>query len=323
MGGDSDFTIENLPSDSGASLRLYTLAAATEYPRAVVQINHGLAEHAGRYQRFARFLSARGFHVYAHDHRGHGHTHAPDASLGVFADAPPGGGWQTVLDDVAAVRRHIAATHPGLPVVCFGHSMGGLIAFSYALRWPLGLAGLAIWNSSFAGGAQTTAAKTVLATERILLGPEKPSRVLPAITFRAWNGKFKPNRTAFDWLSRDDAEVDAYVADPLCGFDASVSMWRDLFVGVEAGADAANFTTLPKDLPIHLVGGEHDPATEGGKAVRVMDNRLRRAGFSNVSCTVYTDTRHETLNELNRDKAQEDFAAWLDEVLGGISAPNP
>jgi alpha-beta hydrolase superfamily lysophospholipase len=138
-----------LNSSTGAALRLYQEPPSGK-PRGIIQINHGLAEHAARYARFAKALAAGGYHVYAHDHRGHGFTKAADAPQGRFAEKDGG---EKVLDDVLAVRRHAAVAHPGLPLVIFGHSMGGLIAMNSVLRDPEGLAGAAIWNCNFSAGA--------------------------------------------------------------------------------------------------------------------------------------------------------------------------
>ncbi|MDP3897533.1 MAG: alpha/beta hydrolase, partial [Mesorhizobium sp.] len=125
------------------------------------------------------------------------------------------------------------------------------------------------------------------------------------------------HRTAFDWLSREPAEVDKYVADPLCGWDASVGMWRDIFGFIFAGADDANFAGIRRDLPVNLVGGEKDPATDGGKAVTHLASRMARMGFSNLKSTIYPETRHESLNEVNRDIIMAEFGDWLDRVVPG------
>jgi alpha-beta hydrolase superfamily lysophospholipase len=130
------------------------------------------------------------------------------------------------------------------------------------------------------------------------------------LTFGAWARTVKKRRTAFDWLSRDPVEVDKYVADPLCGWDASVAMWQDVFELIFRGADNANFARLPKSLPVFLVGGGKDPATSGGKAVTALAKRMRAMGFEDVTGRIFEDTRHETLNEINRQGAMEDFAAW-------------
>jgi len=300
-----------LVSPTGAALNLYTKRAVVP-ARAVVQINHGLAEHAARYARFADFLSERGFHTYAHDHRGHGHTKAPDAPLGRFAEV---GGGDKVLADVVAVHDLIAKENPGLPVILFGHSMGGLIALNFLLRHAQRVHAAAVWNANFTAGLAGRAALAVLAWERFRLGSDMPSRLLPKLTFQAW-GKAVPNhRTLFDWLSRDTAEVDAYIADPLCGWDASVSLWRDLFGFIFAGADDANFAAMRRDLPVLLVGGEKDPATDGGRAVTHLTDRMRRMGFSNLVSRIYPETRHESLNEVNRNVVMADFAAWADGAL--------
>src|SRR5690606_5769870 len=123
---------------------------------------------------------------------------------------------------------------------------------------------------------------------------------LPRLTFQAWGKQITGHATPFDWLSRDPAEVRKYIDDPLCGWDASVSLWQDLFDFVFSGADDRNFAAVPRSLPLNLVGGEMDPATGGGKAVKQLERRLRRMGFSNLVSTVYAETRHESLNELNR-----------------------
>ena len=307
----SDFFPFPHKSPTGATLAVRHLPAHGA-PRAVVQINHGLAEHAARYQRFARFLTARGYHVYAHDHRGHGGTRAPDSIPGSFASSE---GAARVIEDVAAIHALIAARHPGLPVVTFGHSMGGLVALNFAEAHPDASAALAVWNSNFNAGPAGRLAQMVLGFEAFFKGSDTPSAVLPKLTFQAWGNAIPDHRTAFDWLSRDPVEVDLYVVDPLSGWDATVSMWRDVFRLIFSGGKAENLAKLPKALPVHLVGGGADPSTENGAALTWLAGQMQAAGLTNVTAEILADTRHETLNEINRDQAMEDFAAWLDRVL--------
>lgn len=297
-------------SPSGATLNLYVSDAKAPL-RGVVQVNHGLAEHAARYARFAQALAARGFATYVHDHRGHGHTKAPGAPLGSFGPEPA---TPDLIADVLAVHDEIASAHPGVPVIVFGHSMGALIALNFVLTHSERIAGAAIWNGNVSAGLLGHLARAILAWERFRLGSDVPSRILPKLTFDAWAKKVGDGRTAFDWLSHDTGEVDRYVADPLCGWNASVGMWRGVFDMIFAGADDRNFAAVRRDLPVNLVGGEHDPATDGGKAVVELAARVRKMGFSNLVSTVYPKTRHESLNEINRDRITADFIAWADAV---------
>ncbi|MBW8909372.1 MAG: alpha/beta hydrolase [Mesorhizobium sp.] len=300
-----------LASPTGADLNLYVKQAAGN-PRAVVQINHGLAEHAARYARFADFLSTRGFHVYAHDHRGHGTTKAPDAPLGKFAgnDGP-----SKVIADVASVHDLVAKDHPGLPVILFGHSFGASVALNFLLAHSPRVHAAAIWNGNFSQGLLGQLALAILAYERFRLGSDVPSRILPRLTFQAW-GKAVPNhKTLFDWLSRDEAEVAKYIADPLCGWDASISMWRDVVSMALNGGKDSGFTGIRRDLPVSIVGGEKDPASDYGKAVDHLARRMQVMGFSNLVSKVCAETRHESLNDINRDAVMNDFAAWADSVL--------
>ena len=304
-------SFSEIASDSGATLRVYHEPAKAP-ARAIVTINHGLAEHAARYARFARFLSRRGFHVYAHDHRGHGHTKVGGVSLGQFAKHD---GWQRVLDDTLHVRNHARQNHSGLPLVLFGHSMGGLVSMNSALRDPEDMSALACWNANFSAGALGRVAQVILGVEKMLLGSDVPSVMLPKLTFQDWAKKIPDARTPFDWLSRDPAEVDKYIADPLCGWDASISMWQDVFRLIFQGADNANFSNLSKSLPIHLRGGGKDPATEGGKATLALAARMAKMGFSNVTTLVEPETRHECLNDTNKQEVMDTFATWLDTTL--------
>jgi len=282
--------------------------------RGVVQINHGLAEHAARYHRFAEFLAARGFHVYAHDHRGHGATRSTDAIPGAFAAK---GGAEKVIADVAAIHALIGERHPGLPVVTFGHSMGGLVALNFAQAHPEASSALAVWNSNFNAGVLGRAGQALLAVEAFFKGSDTPSAILPKLTFQAWAKAMPDRRTDFDWLSRDEAEVDLYVADPLCGWDATVSMWQDVFELIFSGGSTSNLARLPRTLPVHLTGGAEDPASDKGEAVKWLESRMRKTGLTNVTMQVLPETRHETLNEINRDQSMAGFAVWLDNALPG------
>ncbi len=285
---------------------------ATADERAILQINHGLAEHSARYARFAEFMAARGFHTYAHDHRGHGYTTAPDSRPGIFATQD---GAAKVIADADAIHDHIGEHHPGLPVITFGHSMGGLVALNHTLRHPGRAVATATWNANFTAGILGYVARAILAFEKMRLGSDVPSRIMPKLTFDAWAKQIPNAKTRFDWLSRDEKEVAKYVADPLCGWDASVCMWTDVLELVFFGANNSNFENVSKSMPFHLIGGEKDPATDGGKAVTALAKRMRKMGFQDVTGRVYGDTRHESLNEINRDGIMEDFSAWAARVL--------
>lgn len=304
---------ETLESQSGARLALRH-EAARGTASGILLVSHGLAEHSARYAGFAARMAQDGFHVYAHDHRGHGFTTAPDAPRGQFA---PKDGIARVIADLRAVRDHAAGSHPGLPVLLFGHSMGGLLALAFAEAHPAEIDALAIWNSNFEPGLAGRMAQGVLAAERMLKGSDVPSGLLPRLTFGAWGKSIAGRRTDFDWLSHDPAEVDAYIADPLCGFDVNVSMWIDIFAVTFAGASTAELARLPKRLPIHLVGGEEDPATDHGKATRAFAERLKKSRLEDVTAIVYRGMRHETLKESRalRDPAIDGFAGWCRRVV--------
>ncbi|MGN7293340.1 alpha/beta fold hydrolase [Rhizobium sp. SAFR-030] len=297
---------ETVQSPTGAVLSLRR-QPADGTARAVLQICHGLAEHSGRYRRFAQFMAGHGFAVYAHDHRGHGLTCAPDAVQGRFASRD---GVDKVIADVKAIADLAALAHPGLPIVLFGHSMGGLITLNSAVSHPRTYAALAIWNANFAVGLMGRAAQAVLKTERALKGSDVPSTILPKLTFDTWGRSMPDARSQADWLSRDRAEVEAYEADPLCGFDISVSMWLDVFAMTFRGMAPDLLSRLRKDMPIHLVGGGQDPATDGGKAISWLSHRLAERGQSRITKRIYTEMRHETLNEIGREQAMAEFADW-------------
>jgi alpha-beta hydrolase superfamily lysophospholipase len=298
--------VETIASATGAKLAM-RFSAAEGQAQAIVQISHGVSEHSMRYARFARFLNGQGFHVYAHDHRGHGFTKATGAPAGRFAQSD---GVMHVLDDVDAINSLASKRHPDLPIILFGHSLGGLIAMNYVLKHPRKVDAAAIWNANFSAGLLGRVAQGVLRAERMFLGSDVPSMVLPKFTFQQWGRSIANARTASDWLSRDPGEVDAYLADPLSGWNPTVSMWRDIFDLIFTGANDSSLANVPRDLPFNLVGGAEDPATDKGNAVRHLDRRMKQLGFSNVTTNIYEGTRHEGLNEINREVIMRDFADW-------------
>lgn len=304
------FERRTLNSPTGAQLALHECAAKDGPPRAIIHINHGLAEHAERYEKFATLLSARGFHVCAHDHRGHGATIAHDGAPRRYADVD---GWNKVVADVAAVEADLRLKFPGIPVFVFGHSMGGVIALNHALIQSEAIAGVAVWNSNLFGPIGLM--KFVLGLESLVGGDHKPSALLDMLSFKTWDKKFGDERPHSAWLSRDLDQVDAYVADPLCGWPAQISLWKDFVGGMAFGADARHLKPVRKDMPFHLIGGSNDPATEGGKAMKTLAKHLKKARFSDVSIEILKDFRHETLNEIGGEAEMTKFADWVEARL--------
>jgi len=271
-----------------------------------------MCEHSDRYERFAKFLSSNQYNVIAHDHRGHGLTTSHDAPLGTYAK---NNGWQKVIADVDAVNAAIRKQHPNLPIVYFGHSMGSIIGLNYCIHHSEKIVASALWNSGVDGSLLLNLYGLLLKIERIFKGSDVPSQIAKKLTFENWNKSFAPNRTQSDWLTTDDAEVDKYIADPLCGFDASNGLWSELLSGIKTGATDSELSKIRNDLPIHLLAGGKDPCSDNGKAVERLYTRLKKTGIKDTTLTLYKENRHEALNELNRDDVMQEFVAWLDERL--------
>ncbi len=306
------FRKSKLTSPTGAELQLYEMNS-TGKPKAVIHITHGMCEHIGRYEQFAKVLTANQYHVVAHDHRGHGLTTAPDAPLGTFAKSD---GWNKVVQDVEAVNDKIRSQYPDLPIVYFGHSMGAIVGLSYCVKHSDKIAASALWNSGVDGGLLLAVYGFLLKLERMFKGSDVPSQIAKKLAFEDWNKKFKPNRTESDWLTRDEAEVDKYIADPLCGFDASNGLWGNVLEGVKLGGSNQETAKIRKDLPLHMLAGGKDPCSDNGKAVERLHARLEKTGMTDVSLTIHKENRHEALNELNRDEVMQEFVDWLDERFG-------
>jgi alpha-beta hydrolase superfamily lysophospholipase len=279
-------------------------------PKAALVIAHGLAEHSARYLRFARSLTDSGFAVYAPDHRGHGRTASTD-TLGRF---PSKDGFRRVRDDLVELSGSVKSAHPGIPMFLMGHSMGTLLALTSLS--PLGskISGCVLSGVLAPPSSVLAAVGSALATlGGLFKGVHTISPLLDKLTMGSSNDPFRPARTPFDWLSREAAEVDAYIADPLCGFACSFGLYRQLLEGFSLAYGGKDpFSDVPRTLPIYIFAGSEDPVGGARGFVGELEGRFRSLGFIDLESRVYPGARHETLNEINRDAVVSDLRAWLE-----------
>lgn len=291
--------------------RLYVNQWLPDGPaKAMIMLSHGMAEHSGRYIRLAEALCAAGYGLYALDQRGHGRT-ADEGTLGLYAEKD---GWNKVVGDLASLNQHIGQQQPGLPIILLGHSMGSYIAQAYLLHHSASLDGAILSGSNFQPVALYRAAGVIARLERARQGLRGRSALIDFLSFGSFNKSFKPNRTAFDWLSRDPLEVDKYINDPLCGFRCTNQLWIDLLGGLQQISKASNLAQIDPGLPIMVMGGECDPVSEG-KRLKSLAHALREAGCQNLLLTIYPQARHEVFNETNRDEVTADVLKWLEQAL--------
>lgn len=290
----------DLPAEDGHAIRLYTWwPDSRQAPAALVHVFHGLGEHAGRYERFARACNAANLAVVAHNHRGHGET----AELaGHFADHD---GWDRVIGDALLVQARSAQDWPGVPIVLLGHSMGSYIAQSFVMRHPESVTMLVLSASTLAPRSQLRTGH-LLACVLAFFGKRRKSALLNRMGLGEFNRAFEPVRTAFDWLSRDTSEVDRYLADPYCGGEFSNRFWCDLTGGLLQITSMQAIARVPAQLPILIMGGEQDPVGGARGLARLVD-AYRQSGHDNVELLIYDGGRHEMLNETNRDEVTADI----------------
>jgi len=261
-------------------------------PLAAVQLTHGMGEHARRYDHVARALNEARFVVYAQDHRGHGASADPDA----YGDLGEGG-WNALVDDIGLLSAKIRADHPDLPLILLGHSMGSFAVQQYLLDHSADVDGVVLTG---------TAAIDLLEPALDLDQP------LDLVVF---NAPFAPARTDYDWLSRDEAIVDAYIADPACGFGIDTESAKAMFTGARRLADPAQVAAMRSDLPLYIAVGEADPVNGGLALLTPLTDRYQAAGLTDLTIRIYPGARHEIMNETNRDEVLAALNSWLDRVV--------
>jgi alpha-beta hydrolase superfamily lysophospholipase len=284
--------------------------------RRALLIVHGMAEHCARYSDFAEFLTQSQIAVYTYDQRGHGRTSKRNGTRGFFADQK---GWNRVAEDVHEVVLKIKTDHPNVPLYVLGHSMGSFISRSYAEKYSHEISGLILSGTAGSAGFLGKAGILLTSFIRLYKNSKSPSKLLDKMSFGDFNKPFKPNRTAFDWLSRDEKQVDKYVADPDCGEIFSIGFFSDLIRGLESVNTSSHATKFRKDLPIHFFSGAKDPVSKNAAHIPHVIQMYRNAGIQNISYKIYEEARHETLNEINRREVFSDVLKILDELFAGNS----
>jgi alpha-beta hydrolase superfamily lysophospholipase len=283
-----------------------------QQPKATIQIAHGMAEHSSRYDHFARFLAENGFIVYADDHRGHGETAKTDEQLGFFSEND---GWNKLINDSLELSKKIIEENPSLPLFLLGHSMGSFIVRNLIISPAVNYKAAVLSGTTGDPGAIAVVGKLIAKLLAAFQGKKGKNNFLYQTGFGKFNAPFKPARTEFDWLSRDNKVVDDYAADPKCGMVMSIGFMLDLTFGLEAINSKDAFNNTPKELPILLTAGEKDPVSNGGIGVKEVFENYKNAGIKNLTLKLYPESRHEILNELNKEEVYENILKWINAQL--------
>ncbi|WP_242253961.1 alpha/beta hydrolase [Bacillus cereus group sp. BfR-BA-01379] len=280
-------------------------------PRGIIQIAHGMTEHAGVYTDFIAALLEAGYGVYAHDHKGHGKTVKREEDYGHFK---PNVGWNEAVSDVIFVSETIRKEQT-CPLFLLGHSMGSFLSRrAVQLKGEL-YDGFLISGTGGNPGLLGSIGHKVATIEMKLRGEKTKSPMLNFLSFGNFNSHFKPNRTKFDWLSSDNNQVDKYIADPLCGFICTTSFYRELFSGVLEVNKLEEFKKTPKNLPIHIFSGDRDPVGDMGKGVKEVYENYKKCEVKDVTLRLYENGRHEMFHEVNKDEVFQDLISWLDKHI--------
>ncbi len=279
-------------------------------PRGIVQIVHGMSEHIGRYDEFARFLASRGFVVCGHDHIGHGKSVSSAQDRGHM---PLEGGADILVEDVDSMRSLMGTRFArSVPYFIFGHSMGSFVVRSYLPDHAKGLAGAIICGTGNKPPIVSRLGVKIARSVADRHGERYVSPFLRSLADGAYSKAVRSPRTDFDWLSYDEGNVDAYIADEMCGAPFTAGAYATLLQLVYNAAQLDLAMRIPKDLPMFYISGAEDPVGSYGDGVRDAVEVMRAAGVRDIKIRVYDGMRHEILNEAERATVFDDVLAWLE-----------
>ncbi len=279
-----------------------------EKPVCIFQIVHGMAEHIDRYDEFARFLAEKGILVVGEDHLGHGKSVPEGGTYGYFCEHDAA---NVVVRDVHRLKKIIQEQYPGVLYLILGHSMGSFILRNYLFRYGSGVDGAIIVGTGMQPKSTLILARTVTAIQKVFCGAKHVGKFIDKASFGSYNDRFEPARTAVDWLSRETANVDRYLADPMCGFTFTLNGFATLFKLIHNCYDREKIESMPKQLPVMLIAGADDPVGNYGKSIELVYQSYLDAGMQNVQMKLYENDRHELLNETDRVSVYEDIYRWI------------
>ena len=303
------------PSTNGKNKILARICTPDKPPKAVVQIAHGIAEHIARYDPFMFFLAENGYVAVGNDHLGHGLSAENEDGLGIFDTQ---NGWTYAVDDMKALRDQVRQEFHDIPYIFFGHSMGSFLTRTYLIRYPDQYDAAILSGTGQQSPALINAGFFAANLLTLLRGPGADGKLLNDMAFGSYCKKIDNPRTPFDWLSTNEENVDRYIADPLCGFVAKCSMYRDMMGGLKFLTKQSNIDKMNKDAPIYFMSGAEDPVGDYGAGVEKAYRAFCDAGLHDVTMKLYPGGRHEMLNETNREEVMQDILAWLDQRVDSL-----
>ncbi len=277
--------------------------------RGILQIAHGMVEFIDRYDRFASVMASHGYYVVGNDHLGHGKSVTDETQLGYFAKHD---GYLCVLGDMQQLREDTRKKYPDVPYFLLGHSMGSFLATAFIEMYGEGLSGAIIMGTGYQPASTLNLAIGLTAVLQRSRGGHYRSAMINNMALGSYNKKFEPGRTKCDWLTKDEAIVDAYVANPLNQFTFTVNGYNNLFRTMRYKQRRENLDRIPKNLPVLVVSGGEDPVGEFGKGPEIVAKSFREAGVSDVTLKLFPGDRHEILNELDRDAVDRYLLDWIE-----------
>lgn len=276
--------------------------------RAILQISHGMVEYVERYEAFALYLNSKGILVTGNDHLGHGKSINSRDELGYFAKED---GNHAVLYDLYQLTQITKEKYPGIPYFLLGHSMGSFYARQYLCVFGHELAGAIIMGTGCQSLALVQAGRLLTSLIALFKGWHYRCEFVNNMAFGSYNKKFEPARTSKDWLSKDGAIVDKYVADEYCNFIFTLNAYYNMFTGISRLYNKKILSQMPKSLPVFFVAGEDDPVGDFGKGVLKAVDMFKNTGMQNVKVKLYPTDRHEILNETDFRQVYDDLYTWL------------
>lgn len=289
-------------------IAFYKWLPKDENPIAIVQIVHGMAEHAARYYQFATFLNDHGIAVYAEDHRGHGVTADRNGIHGDFGEEP---GWQSVVNDMRTLTEMAEEEFPGVPIFLLGHSMGSFLTRTYVAQFGNKITGVILSGTAGNPGIAAALGRMIARNGMRSKGAAVPNPRLDKMSFGSFNKKIKNPKTNFDWLSVNEDNVEKYINDPWCGFVCSNHFFYELLGGMQYIFKKENILKVPHDLPMFFIAGSQDPVGKYGKGVKQSAQLYRHAGVKEVEVKIYPGARHEVLNEDIKEDVFGDILGWI------------